>query len=148
MKREELIKSPAWLLAHIQSDLYALIENYRVEHKMKKKDIAAKLGVSKGYVSQILNGEFDHKLSKLIELALAFGKIPKIEFLNIDAYTKYDNDRYEQKPYNIQVTYNANQVVNPNAETKNELFVVHEGTMLISPAIKANGFVTAMENCN
>ncbi len=38
-----------------------------------KSQLAEYLGVSKGYVSQLLNGDYDHCMSKFFELALAFG---------------------------------------------------------------------------
>jgi transcriptional regulator with XRE-family HTH domain len=83
MKRTELLKSPEWWLAEIQHDLHALIHEYMNKNNLKKKDLAEKLQVTKGYVSQILNGNFDHKLSKLIELSLAMGKVPKIVYVDL-----------------------------------------------------------------
>ena len=41
------------------------------------------LGVSKGYVSQLMSMEYDHRLSKLVELSLAFGFTPEIDFKRI-----------------------------------------------------------------
>ncbi|MCL4483071.1 MAG: hypothetical protein M1445_10785 [Bacteroidetes bacterium] len=38
------------------------------------------LGVSKGYISQVMKGEFNYTLKKLIELSLAVGKAPVISF--------------------------------------------------------------------
>ncbi len=43
-----------------------------------------KLGVTKGYVSQILNGDFNHRLSTLVDLSLAMGKAPIIQFSDLD----------------------------------------------------------------
>ena len=34
-------------------------------------------------MSQILNGDFDHKISKLIELSLAIEKVPFLKFENL-----------------------------------------------------------------
>jgi len=42
------------------------------------------LGVTKGYVSQILNGDFNHRLSTLVDLSLAMGKAPVIQFTDLD----------------------------------------------------------------
>ena len=47
---------------------------------MNKAQLAEYLGCTKGYVTQLLNGEFDHKLSKFVELSLAIGKVPEIRF--------------------------------------------------------------------
>lgn len=54
--------------------------------------------VSKGYIPQIFNGDFDHKLSKLIELSLASGKAPILHFVDLDEYIKYDS---ENKTYHL-----------------------------------------------
>ena len=57
---------------------------------MNKTQLAAYLGCSKGYVSQLLNGDFDHKLSKLVELSLAIGKVPLLEYEDMEQYINED----------------------------------------------------------
>ena len=47
------------------------------ETDRNKSRLAEYLGVSKGYVSQLLNGDYDHCMSKFFELALAFGMVRK-----------------------------------------------------------------------
>jgi len=66
MKRSDLIKSREYWIAEIQLQLFNLIENYRTKYNLTKTQIAEKLGVTKGYITQILNGDFDHKMSKLL----------------------------------------------------------------------------------
>ena len=66
------------------------------KNDMNRSQLAQHLGVSKGYVSQLLNGDYDHKLSKFIELAIAFGYVPKIEFLPMEEVIPHD--RYEYVP--------------------------------------------------
>lgn len=56
------------------------------ENNMNRMQLAEHMGVSKGYISQLLNGDYDHRLSKLVELAISFGYIPKIDFVKIDEY--------------------------------------------------------------
>jgi transcriptional regulator with XRE-family HTH domain len=55
---------------------------------INRTQLAEHLGVSKGYVSQLLNGNFDHKISKLVELALAIGLCPKLELVLPEDYDK------------------------------------------------------------
>ena len=55
-----------------------------------KTQLAEYLGVSKGYVSQLLNGDYDHRLSKFFELSLAFGVIPQIDFIPVGKYVSDD----------------------------------------------------------
>ena len=78
---EELISTSEYWTTRIQLDLFNHILNYMQENGMNRAQLAQKLGVTKGYVTQVLNGDFDHRLSKLVELSLAIGLIPKLEFL-------------------------------------------------------------------
>lgn len=81
---EELIQTETFWTTKIQNELYGMIRDHLKEEDKTQKELAEELGVSKGYISQIMNGEFDHKLSKLVKLSLALGKAPIIQFKNID----------------------------------------------------------------
>lgn len=83
INREELIRSKEYWLEKIQNALFVELEDYIEKNNLNKTKFAEKLGVSKSYLSQVLNGNFDHKLSKLIELSLAIDKIPMVRFENI-----------------------------------------------------------------
>ena len=41
--------------------------------------------MSKGYISQVLNGDYDHRMSKFIKLSLSFGYVPYITFKPLNA---------------------------------------------------------------
>jgi transcriptional regulator with XRE-family HTH domain len=84
MTREELIKSQEYWIVTIQTELFNHVRLYLEENKMTQTQFAAKMGVSKGYISQIMNGNFNHSLSKLIELSLAIGKMPVLKFESFD----------------------------------------------------------------
>ena len=86
--------SPEYWTQLIQLMLFNRIRHYLDENGMTQKEFAEKLGVSKGYVSQLMNGDFDHKLSKLSELALACGMVPKIEFVPIEFAKQVVEDSY------------------------------------------------------
>ncbi len=89
---EELATSREYWLTKIQSELYNCVEQYLEQKGWTRTQLAEHLGVTKGYVSQILNGDFDHKLSKLIDLSLAVGVAPNIKFQEISEYiTDYLN---------------------------------------------------------
>jgi transcriptional regulator with XRE-family HTH domain len=84
--RNNLINSKEYWMAQIQMELFAEVEQYLSVNNMNRTQFAEKLGVSKGYVSQILNGDFNHSLSKLIELSLAIGKVPVFHFEEISTF--------------------------------------------------------------
>ena len=86
MTREELFKSPSYWTAGLQMELYRQIAAFMESRHMNKTQLAEYLGCTKGYVTQLLNGDFDHKLSKFVELSLAINKIPEISFSDVDEY--------------------------------------------------------------
>ena len=81
MDRTDILRSPEYWTAKTQLQLYACAVKFMEETGRDRTRLAEYLGVSKGYVSQLLNGDYAHRLSKFFELALAFGYIPKIEFV-------------------------------------------------------------------
>lgn len=94
MTREELLNSPEYWTTLIQCELYRQIIAYMKDHNMNKSQLAEHLGCSRGYVTQLLNGDFDHKISKLVELSLAIGMAPSIHFqelLHVDDKIKYES---------------------------------------------------------
>ncbi len=108
--RKELLKSKEFWLAKFQSILYDQVEQYLKEHGISKTEFASKLGVSKGYVSQILNGDFDHKISKFIELSLIIDKAPLLRLEDIDKCVLLDSlgmlDTMQENSVKINVTIN------------------------------------------
>ena len=86
MTRAELLKSPDYWKTRIQIALYGCAASFMKKTHKNRKQLAEYLGVSNGYVTQVLNGDYDHKISKLTELSLAFGYIPMFEFIPVDQY--------------------------------------------------------------
>lgn len=122
MKRKELIKSKEYWISKIQLDLFEMIENYRKENNLTKTQLAEKLGVSKGYISQILNGNFDHKISKLVDLALAFDKVPLLEYENVNNYILNDSIGLKTeltKQVNIELNYSIAYHIKEKINTNN-----------------------------
>lgn len=110
IKREELIKSKEYWLAQLQTMLYQNVEDYLKENQMTKSEFARKMGVSKGYISQILNGDFDHKLSKFIELSLMIEKVPLLKLEDIEKVLLLDKEKKLNEPGSsaIGITQNYN----------------------------------------
>lgn len=107
MKREEVLKSPEYWTAKTQVELYNLAEKFMADTGRNKSQLAEYLGVSKGYVSQLLNGDYDHRMSKFFELALAFGMVPQIDFVPVEDYVKEDkclSEKYDNQPFIFSTT--------------------------------------------
>ena len=90
LTRQELLSSKEYWLATIQLDLYAQLEAYMKENGVNRTQLAEKLGVTKGYVTQVLNGDFDHKISKLVELSLAIGLVPRLNYKPLEQVLEED----------------------------------------------------------
>jgi len=90
--RVELLSSKEYWLTQIQNELFRLVDEYLESNKMNRTQFADKIGVTKGYVSQILNGDFNHRISKFVELSLSIGKVPVIEFKDLNKYIEEDKN--------------------------------------------------------
>lgn len=88
MKDKELMKDIGYWVAEIQLNLFDKVKEYMEKNRLNQTQLAERLGISKGYLSQVLNGNFDHRLSKLVELSLAIEKIPKIDFIDREVQKK------------------------------------------------------------
>ncbi len=84
MTREELIQSKEYWIAKLQIDLFNEVEAYMKKNGLNRTQFAEKLGVSKGYISQVLNGDADHRMSKFVEFALSIGLVPSVTFEKIE----------------------------------------------------------------
>lgn len=105
MTRDELIKSPEYWLQQLQLDLCQMVERYIEKKGITRSEFARQLGTSRSYVSQLLGGDFDSKLSKLVELSLACGMLPSLKFTPMDeaeraclsAYYKAESNIYSPR---------------------------------------------------
>ncbi|MEL7163104.1 MAG: helix-turn-helix domain-containing protein, partial [Bacteroidota bacterium] len=92
--------------------LVSEVDYYLKDRGLTRSQFAEQLGVSKGYVSQLLNGVQDFKMSSLINLALAIEKDPVLVLADkqrrgytledtvsvvADEGKKYGGDRIHQK---------------------------------------------------
>lgn len=99
--RAELLKNKGYWTAKIQTELFREINTFMQEKGMNNTQLAAYLGCSKGYVSQLLNGDFDHKLSKLVELSLAIGKVPLLEYMDVEQYINEDKESVVYETFTV-----------------------------------------------
>ena len=89
--REEILKSPDYWFEEAQNELYRQVVEYKESKGINQTELAKELGVSKGYISQVLKGEFNYTLKTLIEISLAIGKVPIIDYKAIEQVIAEDN---------------------------------------------------------
>lgn len=118
MTRKELINSREYWMAQIQISLFQNIDKYLSEKGINKSEFAKQLNVTKGYISQVLNGDFDHRISKLVDLSLAIGMAPIFRFDSLDSILNYElsfeNNYLESKGKPMVYFMNADAIVTTN----------------------------------
>ncbi|MDQ3110386.1 MAG: helix-turn-helix transcriptional regulator [Bacteroidota bacterium] len=95
--KEELVKMPDYWMENVQNEIYHALKAYMKTKKINQTELAKELGFTKSYVSQVLHGNFNHSVYKLIELALAIGKAPEIKFINLQDYIYKMENNFEGK---------------------------------------------------
>ena len=105
IKRDELLRTEEYWFEVLQNEIYRMVDEYMKNEGINQSQLATKLGVTKGYISQIINGNFNYTLKKMIELTIALNKAPAFEFKNLEQYINDDRQaRYEieyKKFYNL-----------------------------------------------
>ena len=92
---DERYRSPDYWTARLQLELYDVVREYLSAENLSQNKFAEQLGVSKGYMSQVMNGDFDHRLSKLVSLALATGKVPEITYRDVEGVIQRARGQYK-----------------------------------------------------
>ena len=105
MPRERTLSSPAYWFEKAQNELFRQFHYYMKQEDINQTELAARLGLTKGRVSQILRGESNFTMKTLIELSLSIRKIAKINYVSIEDEVKAD----ELKRVEIQ---NRKELVN------------------------------------
>ncbi|MEZ4776500.1 MAG: helix-turn-helix domain-containing protein [Bacteroidia bacterium] len=90
-KKEELKKYPEYWLEGIQNELFRQLHAYMEKEGLNQTQLATRLGVTKGYISQILNGNFNFTIKKLVELLLSIGKVPEFRVLSVNEFLSGKN---------------------------------------------------------
>ena len=84
MKRKDLLKEPTYWITLIQMELYNCALNFMERTGKNRTQLAEHLNVSKGYVTQLLSGDYNYSLTKLVETCMAFGYVPKVSFTSLE----------------------------------------------------------------
>ena len=115
---KKTIQTKYYWLFRYQGYLTNTLKDYLKEKKesdgLTQKKFAESLGFTSGYISQTINSSsnVDHKLSKIIELSLAMGKVPELKFIDIDDYIQ---EQKEQSGVHFLEALNENQDHNLNS---------------------------------
>ena len=109
LSQEQLFQTNEYWLEIIQNEIFRELSAYMKAKNLNQTQLAKEFGVSKGYISQILNGNFNFSLSKLIELALKIKKVPEIHFKSIDEYILEKEKEKQLTPktisFSVESTY-------------------------------------------
>lgn len=108
MLRREILSNKYYWITDFQVKLYSAIEAYMKNNNLTKAELAKELGVTKGYVTQILNAQFDHRISKLIELSLAVGCIPHLSLIDKNTYIQNEIPGFTMLPINCEKVTSSN----------------------------------------
>jgi hypothetical protein len=81
MTRQELIKSPGYVLGKAQIDLFHLVQAFMKEKGTSEPETARLLGISEGSLNEILFGDFDGKASEYIEIVDKCGRVAQITYV-------------------------------------------------------------------
>jgi len=103
MNRAELVKNKGYWISKIQVDLYNQLIKFMDENNLNQTQLAIRLGVSKGYISQVLNGDFNQRISTFVDLCLAINKAPDIKFLDINEMISEFNEGIRSETWTIKI---------------------------------------------
>lgn len=117
MKRKNLLKNEGYWISKIQIDLYNQLESYMDKTGLNRSQLAKKLGVSKGYVSQVLNGDFNHRISKLVELSLAIEKIPEVVFRDLNEVINQQEQGVFTRTFDVNIIRSNKEYTHFNNES-------------------------------
>jgi predicted XRE-type DNA-binding protein len=98
LTQKQLIRTTEYWQEKIQNDLYQELMTYMKANNINRSELAKEWNVSKGYVSQVMNGNFNFTTQKLIELALHMEIAPVMDFKPISELEGYN---MIVKPQNI-----------------------------------------------
>jgi ribosome-binding protein aMBF1 (putative translation factor) len=91
-KKEELEHEARMIMFRFFSEMENLVSP---ENKIKKKELAKKLGVSASYITQLFNGE------KLVNLSL-LAKIQEVYNITFEVSARHNESRYSDEKHTVE----------------------------------------------
>jgi hypothetical protein len=105
MTRKELVLCREYVLAEMQVKLHNLFEGYLDGIGLKRRDLAGNLNITDRQVNEIMDLDYDQKMSKMIELALSIKKVPIVFFVDAKDFVDADEKDMEFALTTVQNTY-------------------------------------------
>jgi hypothetical protein len=102
LSKKELLKTPEYWVEDLQNQLFREVSAYMKTNKLNRTELAKEWGVSKGYITQVLSGECNFSLKKLVELSLKMQKAPVVEYVST-------HDMYEMDKISLMVNEQVNK---------------------------------------
>jgi transcriptional regulator with XRE-family HTH domain len=142
LSKDELLKYPDYLLTKYQLEIYRQMVKYMQEKNLSKGDLAKQMNVSNPYISQILNGNFNYTLKKLIEIGLQIGQVPMLSFIPVEQFQIESTSPTNQSHVQAQTSNsNANFLAlqnNINGYAKSKPVLFEPKMEVVSIDIKQN----------
>lgn len=104
IKYEKILADQGYWLTDIQHQLQEAVRKYLKEQGLTQQQFAERMGVNQSYISQILNGQFDHRISRMIAIYLAIEQVPFISTRPLQEVIE-QWQRHTDRNWNYELTY-------------------------------------------
>lgn len=126
LDRKELVKTTEFWVETLQNQIYREVISFMEKNDLTRSQLAQELGVSKGYITQILNGECNFSLKKLVELSLKMKAAPIISYVEIDDYINQMEFQFNiSSLLHIETNSTCQDVIEINTQKVTGALVVH-----------------------
>lgn len=122
LNKKELYKTSEYWVDELQNEIYRQVTDYMKKYNLNQNELAEKWNISKGYVSQILKGNCNFSLKKLVAISLALEKAPVLQYISTDGYYEMEKisiyiEEHMNKPFTINSTSSTTSI-NHNTPSK------------------------------
>jgi predicted XRE-type DNA-binding protein len=84
--KERLVRGEGYWMETIQQAIHEALLAYMAKHDLNQTELGKKLGFTRGYVSQLMNGNFNLSQKKIIQLLLKMDMVPDLRIRTVDDY--------------------------------------------------------------
>lgn len=84
--KERLVRGEVYWMETIQQAIHEALLAYMEKHDLNQTELGKNLGFTRGYVSQLMNGNFNLSQKKIIQLLLKMDMVPDLRIRTVDSY--------------------------------------------------------------